>query len=412
VRRNRLCMLVFATTILVGGEPFVPRLAAQIQEVVPGGPVFEVDLSWPKAEGHFGEQGNWDFGAIAGIAIDPANDHVWVATRPATMAQNENFALKYPSMGDCCLPTPPVVEFDAGGKFIQGWGGPKQGHDWLVGGKGVFEYDENGNYILGRPRLESGLDWWAGEQRISVDHSGNIWLVESNHILKFTNAGKLLVQIGPSGKQADQDGVPRHPTMAVLYAKTNELFVSDMRRVMVFDGDAGKLKHVWGAYGNKPDDSAPSTRILVGPAPKQFNNVQALAISNDGLVYVADSENNRVQVFRTDGTFLKEGFVARDRQVPSGTVVDMAFSADSGQQFLYVAGADDHIRILNRETLQTVGSIGRLGHYPGQFYNLHSLAVDSKGDIYAGEDHNGLAGGRRVQKLLFKGIAPAAAVGP
>jgi DNA-binding beta-propeller fold protein YncE len=409
VRRNSVGVVLFATMALFGSELFMHGLSAQIQEVVPGIPMFQVDVSWPKQEGHFGDQGNWDFGAIAGIAVDPANQHVWVSTRPETMAQNENFALKYPSMGDCCIPAPPVLEFDATGKFIQGWGGPEPGHNWLVGGKGVFEYDENGNFVLGRPRLESGLDWWAGEQRISVDNDGNVWLVASNQILKFTKTGKLLLQIGQTGKLADGKGeILRQATKAVVYAKTNEVFVSDSRRVIVFEADTGKFKRVWGAYGNKADDAAPATRVFDGPAPKQFNGVQALAISNDGLVYVADSENNRVQVFKPEGTFVKEEFVARDRRVPSGTVVDIAFSGEDGQRFLYVAGADNHIRILNRDTLQTLGSVGRLGHYPGQFYNLHALAVDSKGDMYTGESHIGLGGGRRVQKLRFIGIAPSA----
>jgi hemin uptake protein HemP len=408
VRRKSVGVVLFVIMALLGSELFMHGLKAQIQAIVPGVPMFQVDVFWPKQEGHFGEQGNWDFGAIAGIAIDPADQHVWVSTRPATMAQNENFALKYPSMGDCCIPTPPVLEFDAAGTFIQGWGGPEQGHNWLVGGKGVFEYDENGNFVLGRPRLESGLDWWAGEQRISVDHNGNVWLVASNQVLKFTKAGKLLLQIGQTGKPTGgKDEILRQPTKALVYAKNNEVFISDSRRVIVFDADTGKFKREWGAYGNKPDDAAPGTRVFDGPAPKQFNGVQALAISNDGFVYVADSENNRVQVFKPDGTFVKEEFVARDRRVPAGTVVDIAFSGDDGQQFLYVAGADNHIRILNRNMLQTLGSVGRLGHYPGQFYNLHALAVDSNGDIYTGESHVGLGGGRRVQKLLFKGIAPS-----
>ena len=407
--RQKSLYLVFLVIVALC-EPVAPRLRAQIQEVVPGGPVFEVDLSWPKQEGHFGEGGNWDFGAIAGIAINRTNDHVWVSTRPATMAQNENFALKYPSMGDCCVPTPPVVEFDAEGTFVQGWGGPETGQDWLNGPKGVFEYDENGNFILGRPHMDSGLDWWAGEQRITVDQQGNVWLVVANQILKFTNTGKLLFQIGEPGDGKNE--TPKHPTKALVNANTNELFVSDSRRVMVFDATTGNLKHVWGAYGNKPDDSVSTARVFEGPASKQFNGVQTIAISIDGLVYVADSENNRIQVFHLDGNFVKEEFVARDRRVPSGTVVDIAFSSDESQRFLYVAGADNHIRVLNRQTLQTVGSIGRLGHYPGQFYNLHSLAVDSKGNIYAGENHVGLGGGRRVQKLLFKGIAPATPVAP
>jgi WD40 repeat protein len=380
---------------------------AQIQVPVAGAPVFRVDVSWLRNDAHFGDGGNWVFGAIGGIAVDATNSHIWVATRPATLGPNENFALKYPSMGDCCLPAPPILEFDEEGNFIQGWGGPEPGTGWLVGGLGILEYDAKGNYILGRPRPGPGFDWWAGEQGISLDSHGNVWLAGSNQVLKFTNHGKSVLEIGHAGKRGESDDAenPSQPTKALAYAKTDEVFVADNRRVIVFDANTGKFKRLWGAYGNRPDDSTPATRVFEGPAPQQFNVVQTLAISNDQLIYVADSLNNRIQVFKPDGTFVKEAFVARDRRIPSGTVDDLAFSADDRQQFLYVAGGDNHIRILNRETLQTLGSIGRLGVYPGQFYNLHAIAVDPKGNIYTGESHAGIGGGRRLQRLLFEGIA-------
>ncbi len=403
IKRN----VAFLVMVLLSGRLTLRGLSAQLQELVPGAPMFQVDVSWPKQAGHFGEEGNWTFGAIGGVAIDPANEHIWVATRPATLAQNENF-IKYPGTGDCCIGAPPVLEFDSDGNFIQGWGGPKPGYDWLLEGRGISEFDANGNFIFGRPRPGPGFDWWAGEQRISVDSGGNVWLAGSNQVLKFTKSGELLLQIGQAGKRADSKDANNlsQPTKALVYAKTNEVFISDNRRVIVFDAATGRFKRLWGAYGNNPDDAAPATRVFDGPAPLQFNGLQSLAISNDGLVYVADCQNNRVQVFRPDGTFVKEGFVARDKRVPAGTVVDVAFSADDTQKFLYIAGGDDHIRILDRDTLRVLAIVGRLGHYPGQFYNLHALAVDSKGNIYAGESHIGQSGGRRVQRLLFKGIAP------
>jgi hypothetical protein len=380
---------------------------AQIQVPVPGAPLFRVDLTWLRHDAHFGERGNWVFGAIGGVAIDPTDGHIWVSTRPATLGPNENFALKYPSMGDCCIPAPPIVECDPDGNFIQGWGGPEPGSGWLITGVGVREYDMRGSYILGRPRPGPGFDWWAGEQRISVDSQDDVWLAGSKQVLKFTREGKLLLAIGHAGKRGASDDTENlnQPAKALVYTKTNEVFVADNRRVIVFDARTGKFKRLWGAYGNEPDDSAPATRVFEGPAPQQFNGIDSIAISNDGLVYVADSLNNRIQVFKPDGTFVKEAFVARDRRIPSGTVDDLAFSADDRQQFLYVAGADNHIRILNRDTLQTLGSVGRLGVYPGQFYNLRAVAVDSKGNILAGESHTGIGGGRRLQRLLFQGVA-------
>jgi len=172
---------------------------------------------------------------------------------------------------------------------------------------------------------------------------------------------------------------------------------------------------MWGAYGNKPDDSVPRIRrapfdrpqdvpvesLIRDPAPQQFNLVHAVLISNDDLVYVAERSNNRIQVFKPDGTFIKEAFVERGMNTPSGSTGSLAFSADSRQSFLYVTGGDDTLRILDRDTLQQVGQVGRLGHYPGQYFHLHVITVDSKGNVYTGENT-----GKRVQKLLFKGLSP------
>ena len=207
------------------------------------------------------------------------------------------------------------------------------------------------------------------------------------------------------GKSAGSNDLENlnQPTKAVVYQKTNEVFVSDgyrNRRVIVFDADTGQHKRHWGAYGNKPDDAAPRTRVYEGPAPQQFNLPHDVLISNDDLVYVADRSNNRIQVFRPDGTFVKEAFVAREIRTPTGTAVGLALSPDKQQEFLYVSGGDQRVRILNRETLQVVGSVGRLGHYAGQFHHITDVAVDSKGHLYVAENE-----GKRVQKFLFKGMS-------
>ena len=407
--------LISITIVALYAGSTVPGASAQIQKIAAGVPIFEVDLSWPDPHGRFGTKGNWVFGAISGIAVDPSNGHIWVASRPATVPGDEAFVVHDPAMTDCCVPAPPVSEFDAEGRFIQGWGGPGPGNAWQDGQwlmtQGIYQIDAKGTFILGRPSHGPGFDWWVGEQGISVDSGGNVWLAGSNQVLEFMPAGKLLLQIGHAGKPAansnDTEDLHR-PTKAVVYPKTNEVFVSDDRRVIVFDAKTGAFKRLWGAYGKKPDEAAPRTRVFEGPAPQQFNDLQSIAISNGGLVYVADGENNRIQVFKPDGTFVKEGFVARDGQVPGGTVVDLAFSADPQQQFLYVSGADDHIRILNRDTLQTLGgSIGRLGYYPGQFYHLDAIAVDSKGNLYTGDGNGGDGEGRLVQRLSFERIASA-----
>jgi DNA-binding beta-propeller fold protein YncE len=390
--------IVLAISVVLGIREALPgkAAAAPAKSTSPGVPTFQVDPSWPKMEGHFGAEGNWIFGSIGGIAVDPTNDHVWVLQRPRSLDSHETFAAQTPPVSDCCVPAPPVMEFDVAGNFIQGWGGPGPGYDW--------------------PDSEHG---------ITVDYRGNIWIAgngkRDNQVLKFNKAGKFLLQIGHPDKNTGSNDTENcnEPTKVYVYPKTNEVFIADgyiNRRVIVFDADTGRFKRLWGAYGNKPDDAAPRIRrvpfdlpssqplqsLFEGPPPQQFNLVHAVIISNDDLVYVADRSNNRIQVFKPDGTFVKEAFVARETRTPVGTTIDFAFSPDSGQQFLYVAGGDERIWILNRDTLQVLGRIGRIGHYPGQFFWLHVIACDSKGNIYSAD---AAFLGRRIQKFVFKGFS-------
>ena len=347
---------------------------ARAQRPAAGVPTFQVDASWPKFDG------NWIFGSIGGVFVDPKNDHVWVLNRPRTLQSDENYAAQTPPIADCCVPPPFVMEFDQNGRFLTGWGGPGAGYEW--------------------PANEHGL---------SIDSKGNFWIAGNgkgdSQVLKFNRQGKFLLQIGHAGKGAGSNDPENfsQPTKATYHAKTNEVFVSDgygNRRVAVYDADSGKYKRHWGAYGKRPDDAAPRTRTYDGPSPEQFNLPHDVQISNDDLVYVADRSNNRIQVFRPDGTFVKEAFVAREIRTSTGTVVTMAFSPDREQRFLYVTSGDQKIRILDRQTLQVLGSIGRLGHYAGQFHHITDIAVDSKGNIYTGENT-----GRRVQKFVYKGMS-------
>lgn len=340
-----------------------------------GVPTFQVDPSWPKFEG------NWIFGSIGGLYVDPTTDHVWVLNRPRTLQADENYAAQDPPRADCCVPPPFVMQFDANGNIVgEGWGGPGPGYEW--------------------PLSEHGL---------SIDSKGNFWIGGNGkgdaHVLKFNRDGKFLLQIGHFGKSAGSDDTANFasPTKATYFAKTNEVFVSDgyiNRRVAVFDADTGVYKRHWGAYGKRPDDSVKLVRTTDGPPPPQFNLVHDVQISNDGLVYIADRSNNRLQVFRPEGTFVTEVFIAREVSTPTGTAVTMAFSPDKAQRFLYVTGGDQKVRILDRQSLKVLGSFGRLGHYAGQFHHITDIAVDSKGNIYTGENT-----GRRVQKFTFKGMS-------
>jgi DNA-binding beta-propeller fold protein YncE len=271
-----------------------------------------------------------------------------------------------------------------------------------------MEFDESGHLLTSWGGPDAAYEWPANEHGLSIDANGNFWIASNGkgdaQVLKFDRNHRFLLQIGRAGRSNGSNDPENFasPTKATYYAPTNEVFVSDgyiNRRVAVFDAETGKYKRHWGAYGKPPDDGAPRARSFEGPFPQQFNLVHDLQISNDDLVYVADRSNNRIQVFRPDGTFVNEAFVAREVRTPTGTVVTMAFSPDREQRFLYVTSGDQKIRILDRRTLQVVGTVGRLGHYAGQFHHITDIAVDSRGNLYTGENE-----GRRVQKFVYKGL--------
>jgi DNA-binding beta-propeller fold protein YncE len=189
-------------------------------------------------------------------------------------------------------------------------------------------------------------------------------------------------------------------------AKSNEAFIADgylNKRVAVLDAKTGAMKRYWGAYGNKPDDTDLGPYLPDAPPAKQFRNpVHCADLSNDGFLYVCDRLNDRLQVFRPDGTFVKEVFIAKNTRA-SGSVWDVAFSKDPAQRYLYVAdGINNRIYVLQRDTLEILTSFGDGGRQPGQFYGVHSIAVDSKGNIYTTETWEG----KRVQKFVYKGPAP------
>jgi DNA-binding beta-propeller fold protein YncE len=367
-------------TAVLGG---VFRTSGHAQTARPQVPTFEPDPLWSEALPN-----KWVTGQVGGVAVD-AHDNVWVFHRPATIPDGEKAAALNPPQAECCIPAPSVLEFAPTGKFLQAWGGPGQGYEW--------------------PNTEHG---------IFVDSKDNVWLSGSakddNQILKFTNKGKFLLQIGHAGKNQGSNDTNNLGGPAGLYVhqKTNELFVADgyfNHRVIVFDADTGVYKRHWGAYGKKPDDSfkfPARAQLLQGEPAPQFNNpVHSVVVSNDDLVYVADRTNNRFQVFRLDGTFIKEVFIARNTLQAEGTVHHFVLSPDKEQRFLYIVdGSNKAVRVLNRQTLEIVANIGgHAGHNAREFFHAHSAAADSKGNLFIGEVNNG----QRYYKYAFKGLGPA-----
>jgi 6-phosphogluconolactonase (cycloisomerase 2 family) len=375
---------------------FARTTAAQEQKARAVLPIFEVDSHFPTMQDHM------LLGGVGGATAD-SQGNVWVFHRPHTLEEGNATENGY-------VPAPPVLQFSPTGRYIQGWGGPAKAgpYEWFNRGGLHSAFVECASCTKER-RLNGDGRPGGGEHGIAVDANNNVWLTGNGdgdgQILKFTKDGKFLLQIGKGGVAADSNNTEHlsRPAAITVYAKTNEVFVADgygNRRVVVFDAETGAYKRHWGAYGNPPDDKASKARQATGPGPQQFNTPHGVAVSNDGIVYVSDRANNRVQSFRLDGAFLKEGFVKRESK-GTGTAFGVALSADPQQRFVYVAdGSNERIAILDRTSLEEIGHIGGPGRKAGEFFHLHSLGVDPDGNLVTGESQ-----GYRVQKFVYRGLS-------
>lgn len=337
-------------------------------------PSFSVDPFWPKPLPN-----DWLIGQVAGVAAD-ARNHVWIIHRPASLGDDEYAPAERPASGVPYIPAPPVIAFDAEGEVIQAWGGPGDGYEWPANPHGIF-----------------------------IDHEENVWIAgngpNDHQVLKFRPDGEFLLQIGEAGKtggSADTNLLGR-PAEIDVDPVTHEVYIADgyqNRRIIVFDAITGKYLRHWGAYGSRPDDSPQDPYSPDMPPPRQFGNpVHAVRISNDGLVYVCDRHNDRIQVFRKDGSFVQEGFIAAET-LGNGTAWDIDFSHDNQQSYIYMTdGTNQCVWILRRDDLKVAGRFGRIGRYAGQFIWVHSIAVDPSGNIYASEVYKG----KRVQKFTYLG---------
>ena len=368
-------------------EPSAQRAAAQDRQMPrQEAPTFQVDPSWPKIPNH------WVFGEVSSVSVD-AQDHVWVLQRPRTVRPEQKASS-----------APAVLEFAADGTFLQAWGGPGEGYEWPENEHGIFlDY--------------KGLVWIGGNDE------------KDDQLLKFTQAGKFVMQIGRSGQsKGNKDTKNLHrPADAYVYPKTNEVFVADgygNRRVIVFDADTGAFKRMWGAFGNEPTDPEPRPAAPAeaaprpvapeeGPGPQQFNLVHAARVSNDGLVYISDRGNKRVQVFTLEGKYMTQVFIGRECQAPQcgngQTAASTAFSVDPQQRYLIVANRSQaRVMVFDRKKLAFLYSFGHPGASPGDFNILHHMAADSKGNLYTTEVNDGFHAGeccRRIQKFVFQGIS-------
>jgi hypothetical protein len=375
--RSKTILAPLATLAVVIGAGVV---ALGQPAAKPGGPVptFQADPTWPPALPN-----NWVMGAVASVAVD-RRDHVWLLHRPRTVAAGaENRA------------APPVLEFDASGTFIQGWGGPSEAFEWPDNEHGIYVDDKE-------------VVWIGGNAGTGANLIRPPWR-DDDMLLKFTMQGKFLQQFGrrdQSGGNKDTKNF-KEPADVVVYRKTNEAFVADgygNRRVIVIDANTGAFRRMWGAFGNAPVDgpqapppgtaAPPPPPLFTEPGPPQFSRpVHSLEVSNDGLLYVSDRGNGRIQVFTVAGKYVKQLFIN-----PRGIPGAVALSPDPQQQFLYVGDSgNERILVVNRKSLEIVSEFVKKGSL-----SPHHMATDSKGNIYTAET------GRGTQRFLFKGMSPKA----
>lgn len=379
---SRAALILTAGPLLLAGCEAAPGESAGTDDPSDGVPRYAVDASWP------GDLPNdWILGQVSGIAVD-GQDHVWVLHRPRTLTEREAGAVQDPPLAECCVPAPAVLELDAEGKVLRSWGGPDHHPDWPPSEHGIY-----------------------------VDGADNVWIGSNSRgstvVLQFTADGEHVRTLGvPGDPGAGSNDTTRlsQPTDVFVDDEAGEVYVADgygNRRIIVFDRATGAYRRHWGAYGERPHDDplppydpdAPPSRSFHAGCEGRVSCIAALhavAVSEDDLVYAADRSNNRIQVFREDGTFVREGWIAPET-LAMGSVWDIGFSADPDQSFLLVPdGTNMKAWIVRRSDLEVVGSFGRGGRQAGQFNWVHNLAVNSEGAVYTSE----VSDGKRVQRFV------------
>jgi DNA-binding beta-propeller fold protein YncE len=333
-------------------------------------PQFQVDALWPKPLPN-----EWILGQVAGITVDRF-DRIWIVQRPNSLTPRERAAEQNPPPSRCCRAAPPVLVFDQSGNLLRAWGGPGPGYQWPETEHGIF-IDDN-DFV-----------WFAGSGK------------PDGQLLKFTMDGKFVMQIGKAGNGNDSNSTERLGSPADIAVDTvaHEVFAADgyaNRRVVVFDSETGAYKRHWGAYGKKPSDDKTPPYDPAKPPSAQFGNpVHCVRFDKNGLVYVCDRTNDRVQIFRKDGTFVSEHIYEKNT-LATGSVYELVFSPDKEQKFIYmIDGANGEVRIVDHGSKEVLGRFGRVGRQAGQFTALHNVAVDHQGNIYTAEVNTG----QRIQRF-------------
>ncbi|HEX9562372.1 MAG TPA: hypothetical protein VF981_00300 [Gemmatimonadaceae bacterium] len=373
--RKRRMMLAAGWVALIAALGVAQHVLEASQAPLVEAPVFEVEPLWPRPLPN-----HWVLGNAIGVGVD-SRDHVFIVHRQDQLTGAESGGGANPPTSECCVGAPPVLEFDPDGNLVNSWGGAGQGYTWPGSNHGI-----------------------------TIDHKDNVWIggngPRDSHILKFSHDGKLLMEIGQVGQPVNSSSTDHFGRVAKISidAGTNEAYLADgygNHRVAVIDMDNGRVKRFWGAYGNAPSDSNFGPYNPDAPLIPQFRTpVHCAEPTSDGLVYVCDRPNDRIQVFRKDGSFVKEVRIA-PKTLGDGSVWDIAFSRDAAQKYLYLAdGKNERIYVIDRQTLEILTQFGDGGRQPGQFFAVHSIATDSRGNIYTTETYDG----KRLQKFTYKGM--------
>lgn len=414
--RRLLCVGGLITCGVIASLAQTVKAADKANDQVP---TFRFDPDWPKTLPN-----GWTTGVIGAIYVDK-NDHVWAATRPNSVnAAVERYLLD--GLGDCCSPAPPVLEFDQAGNVVQAWGAihitDRAARKEVLLGK----QPANGPY-------PEGL-WPSSEHAMYVDYKNNVWVTSQSppsQLIKFTHDGKLIKLFGSSEATSNADTANfAGPTGIYVDPQTNEAYVSDgyrNRRVIVFDADTGAFKRMWGAYGKPPKDPQQKDAFGSDRVNDSFSVTHCVVPDNQGLLYICDRANSRIQVFKKDGTFVREVVIPEapattpnadleavwsteairpTAKTHLGSAWFVGFSPDKEQRWMYVAdGTNKKVWILRHSDLKVIGSFGHGGRQGGQFETIHCLAVDSHGNIYTGETLSG----NRIQRFLFTGTRSVSA---
>jgi DNA-binding beta-propeller fold protein YncE len=347
-------MMLIAGMAALAAALSIPPLHAQTA------PKFAVDATWPKDLPK-----DWITGQLGGVCVG-GGDYVYVVNRRNITDEEKETSISAPS----------IIKFDTEGNVAGSWG-----DDSTV------------------PRSIHGC---------FVDQENNVWVAGNadGAIQKYAPDGKLLLQIGTRGKFDSVDGTRRGkglnaahdqfhmPSAIVTDPGNGDIYVSEgygNRRIAVFD-KTGKFLRQWGrqATDEETQQGAPGVFAEV---------VHCIAMSNAGLIYACDRQGNRVQVFQKDGTFVRNIPIPnKSGKLPDkrGTAWWVAFSPDREQKYLYMMnGGIEEVHVLDHASGKILSSFGRPGHQIGNFTHGHTLAVDSKGNIYVAETD----WGRRVQKF-------------